>query len=88
MFSLISPERGFFIFICRKDQRSSDERGRGHNIFCVVCFYLFAERISEAAMGRTGTGVWGHNMINMTIRDLLYYTFVDFFDNWNFSLCY
>jgi hypothetical protein len=39
----------------------------------VVCFYLFAERISEAAMGRTG--IWGHNMINMTIRELLYYTF-------------
>jgi hypothetical protein len=25
-------------------------------------FILFAERICEAAMGRTG--VWGHNMIN------------------------
>jgi hypothetical protein len=28
-------------------------------------FILFAERIREAAMG--GTGVWGHNKINMTI---------------------
>jgi hypothetical protein len=37
----------------------------------VVFLYLFAERISKAAMGRTG--VWGHNMINMTIRELLYY---------------
>ena len=47
-------------------------------------FIFFAERISEAAMGRTG--VWGHNMLNMTIRELLYYTLADFFQNWNFSL--
>jgi hypothetical protein len=33
-------------------------------------------------MGRTGVG--GHNMINMTIREL-YYAFADFFQNWNFS---
>jgi hypothetical protein len=45
-------------------------------------FILFAGRISEAAMGRTGVG--GHNMINMTIREL-YYAFADFFQNWNFS---
>ncbi len=49
----------------------------GDIIFSAWFFlYLFAEWISEAAMGRTG--VWGHNMINMTIRELLYYTFVDF----------
>jgi hypothetical protein len=46
-------------------------------------FLLFAGRISEAAVGRTGVG--GHNMINMTIREL-YYTFADFFQNWNFSI--
>jgi hypothetical protein len=46
-------------------------------------FLLFAGRISEAAMGRTRVG--GHNMINMTIREL-YYTFADFFQNWNFSI--
>jgi hypothetical protein len=46
-------------------------------------FLLFAGRISEAAMGRTGVG--GLNMINMTIREL-YYTFADFFQNWNFSI--
>jgi hypothetical protein len=46
-------------------------------------FLLFAGRISEAAMGRTGVG--GLNMINMTIREL-YYTFGDFFQNWNFSI--
>jgi hypothetical protein len=52
-------------------------RGVGDIIFSAWFFlYLFAERISEAAMGRTG--VWGHNMINMTIRELLYYTFADF----------
>ena len=51
-------------------------RGGGHYIFCVVFLYLFAERISKAAMGRTG--VWGHNMINMTIRELPYYNFADF----------
>jgi hypothetical protein len=45
-------------------------------------FILFAGRISEAAMGRTGVG--GHNMINMTVREL-YYAFADFFQNWNFS---
>jgi hypothetical protein len=40
---------------------------------------LFAGRISEAAMGRTGVGVGGHNMImiNMTIREL-YYAFAAF----------
>jgi hypothetical protein len=36
--------------------------GGGHYIFCVVFLYIIAERICEAAMGRTG--VWGHNMIN------------------------
>jgi hypothetical protein len=53
-------------------------RGVGDIIFSAWFFlYLFAERISEASMGRTG--VWGHNMINMTIRELLYYnTFADF----------
>ena len=45
-------------------------------------FILFAGRISEAVMGRTGVG--GHNMINMTVREL-YYAFADFFQNWNFS---
>ena len=38
-------------------------------------FILFAGRISEAAMGRTGVG--GHNKINMTIREL-YYAFANF----------
>jgi hypothetical protein len=52
-------------------------RGVGEIIFSAWLFlYLFAERISEAAMGRRG--VWGHTMINMTIRVLLYYTFADF----------
>jgi hypothetical protein len=54
-------------------------RGVGDIIFSAWFFlFLFAERISEAAMGRTG--VWGHNMIDMTIRELLYmyYTFADF----------
>jgi hypothetical protein len=37
--------------------------GRGILFFLRGFFFiLFAERISEAAMGRTG--VWGHNMIN------------------------
>jgi hypothetical protein len=37
--------------------------GRGTLYFLRGFFFiLFAERISEAAMGRTG--VWGHNMIN------------------------
>ncbi len=61
-------------------------RGRGHYTVFSAWFFciLFAERISEAAMGRKG--VWGHNMINyMTIREL-YHTFADFFQNWNFSL--
>jgi hypothetical protein len=58
-------------------------RGVGDIIFSAWFFlYLFAERISEAAMGRTG--VWGHNMINMTIRELLYYTFADFFPKLEF----
>jgi hypothetical protein len=48
-------------------------RGMGEIIFSARFFlYLFAERISEAAMGRTGVLV--HNMINMTIRELLYYS--------------
>ena len=48
-------------------------------IFCVFFFFkLFTERISEDAMGRTG--VWGHNMINMTIREL-YYIFAYYFQN-------
>ena len=52
-------------------------RGVGDIIFSAWFFlYLFAERISGAEMGRTG--VWGHNMIKMTIRELLYYTFPDF----------
>ncbi len=52
-------------------------RGAGDIIFSAWFFlYLFAKRINGAAMGRTG--VWGHNMINMTIRELLYYTFADF----------
>jgi hypothetical protein len=52
-------------------------RGVGDIIFSAWFFlYLFAERISGAAMGRTG--VWGYNMINITIRELLYYTFADF----------
>ncbi len=49
----------------------------GDIIFSVWFFlYLFAEWISEAAMGRTG--VCRHDMINMTIRELLYDTFADF----------
>jgi hypothetical protein len=52
-------------------------RGVGDIMFSAWFFlYLFAEKISKAAMGRTG--VWGHNMINMTIRELLYYNFADF----------
>jgi hypothetical protein len=44
-------------------------------------FLLFAGRISEAAMGSTGVG--GHNMINMTIREL-YYTSGDFYKTGTF----
>ncbi len=46
-------------------------RGVGDIIFSAWLFlYLFAERISEAAMGRTG--VWRQNLKNVTIRELLY----------------
>jgi hypothetical protein len=54
-------------------------RGVGDIILSAWFFlYLFTERISEAAMGRRW--VWGHNMIDMAIRELLYmyYTFADF----------
>jgi hypothetical protein len=46
-------------------------RGVGDIIFSAWFFlYLLAERISEAGMGRTG--VWGQNVINLTIRELLH----------------
>ncbi len=69
---------GFFRHIINFAVRISEAtmRQTGDIIVSAWFFlYLFAERISETAMGRTG--VWGH-MINMTIRELLYYTFVDF----------
>jgi hypothetical protein len=48
-------------------------------------FILFAERISEAAMGRTG--VWGHNMINKNRQKESCTTLTRIFSkNWNFSL--
>jgi hypothetical protein len=77
---------GFSLHIINNAVRISEATmsGVGAIIFSAWFFlYLFAEKISEAAMGRTG--VWGHNMINMAIRELLYYTFADFFQNWNFS---
>ncbi len=46
--------------------------------FLLVFSIEFAARISEAAMGVGEVG--GHNMINMTIREL-YYIFADFFQN-------
>jgi hypothetical protein len=56
--------------------------GAGDIIFSAWLFFiLFTERISEAAMSRTGVG--GYYMINMTIAEL-YCTFMDFFQNWNF----
>ena len=68
---------GFSLHIIYSAVRISEATRRGGYIIFSAWFflYLFAERISEAAMGRTG--VWGHNMINMTIREL-YYTFADF----------
>ncbi len=61
--------RGFSLHIIYNAARISEAtmRGVGDIIFSAWFFlYLFAERISEAAMGRTG--VWGHNKIDMTIR--------------------
>ncbi len=48
----------------------------GH--FVGFFYILFAGRNSEAVMGRGREGVGGHNMINMTIREL-YCTFADLF---------
>jgi hypothetical protein len=46
-------------------------RGVGDIIFSAWFFlYLFAERIREAAMAMGRTGVWEHNMIDITIREL------------------
>ncbi len=61
------------VSLIRNAERISEAtmRGVGDIIFSAWFFlYLLVERISEAGMGRTG--VWGHNMINMTIRELLY----------------
>jgi hypothetical protein len=86
-FAKLGHFAGFSLHIINNAVRISEATMRGVGDIIVSAWfflYLFAERISEAAMGRMG--VWGHNMINMTIRELLYYTFADFFKNWNFSL--
>jgi hypothetical protein len=66
-----------------------EPRGRIHPHPHTVIFAFFflnyspqPTRISEASMGGAEDG--GHNMINITIREL-YYTFADFFQNWNLS---
>jgi hypothetical protein len=81
IFSQAGKFRGVFFTYCiiNNAGRISEAtmRGVGDIIFSAwFFFYLFAERISKAAMGRTG--VWGHNMINMTIIELLNYNFADF----------
>jgi hypothetical protein len=72
-FAKLGHFAGFSLHIIYNAVRISEAtmRGVGDIIFSAWFFlYLFAERISEAAMGRRG--VWGHNMIDMTIRELLY----------------
>ncbi len=58
-------------------------RGRGHYIFCVVFLYIICRKDQRSCDGQDG-GL-EHNMINyMTIRELLYYTFGDFFPKLEF----
>ena len=46
-------------------------------------FFLYIIRQKDQRSYDGKTGVWGHNMINMTIRELLY-TFADFFPKLEF----
>ncbi len=89
-FAKLGQFTGFSLHIINKGGRVSEAAmgGAGDIILYFLrgfFFILFAERISEAAMGRTG--VWGHNMINKNRQKERCTTLTRIFSkNWNFSL--